>query len=130
VSLHAPDGSLRGCIGTVFPQKPDLAREIVANAESAALRDPRFPAVRPDELDGLEITVDVMGAPERIPSKEDLDPSRYGVIVRKGFRSGLLLPALDGVDTVEEQLSIALRKAGIEPDEDYAIERFESRRYA
>ena len=130
VSLHSPDGSLRGCIGTVFPQKEDLAREIAANAESAALRDPRFPAVRAEELDGLSMTVDVMGAPEPVASPAELDAVRYGVIVRKGFRSGLLLPDLEGVGSVVEQLSIALRKAGIGPDEDYAIERFSSRRFA
>jgi len=129
VSLHSPDGSLRGCIGTVFPQRDDLAREIVENAESAALRDPRFPPVRADELDGLEITVDVMGTPEPIESQAFLDSDRYGVIVRKGFRSGLLLPHLEGVDTVSEQVSIALRKAGISPDEDYKLERFEARRF-
>ena len=129
VSLQSPDGSLRGCIGTVFPQRDDLAREIVENAESAALRDPRFPPVEESELDGLEITVDVMGTPEPIASKGFLDPARYGVIVRKGFRSGLLLPALEGVDTVSEQVSIALRKAGIAPDEDYRLERFEARRF-
>ncbi len=129
VSLHAPDGSLRGCIGTVFPQRPDLAREIAANADSAAFHDPRFPPLEEHELDGLDISVDVMGIPEPVRSKDELDAKRYGVIVRKGFRSGLLLPDLEGVDSVAEQLSIALRKGGISPDEDYSIERFEARRF-
>lgn len=129
VSLHSPDGSLRGCIGTVFPQRPDLAREIAANAESAAFHDPRFPPLEEHELDGLDISVDVMGTPEPVRSKDELDSKRYGVIVRKGFRSGLLLPDLEGVDSVAEQLSIALRKGGISADEDYSIERFEARRF-
>ena len=125
VSLHK-DGMLRGCIGTIQAVKRNIAEEIVENGISAATKDPRFSPVRPEELEALEISVDVLGKPEKIRSKEELDVKRYGVIVTKGFRRGLLLPNLDGVDTVEQQLSIALRKAGLsEREKDFEMERFE-----
>ena len=125
VSLHK-EGRLRGCIGTIGPVRDNVAEEIRANAVSAATRDPRFSPVRKEELDALEISVDVLGSPEKISSGEELDVKRYGVIVSKGHRRGLLLPNLDGVDTVEEQISIALQKAGISPGErDFEMERFE-----
>jgi AmmeMemoRadiSam system protein A len=125
VSLHK-DGNLRGCIGTIQATKRNIAEEIVENGISASTRDPRFSPVRPEELDALEISVDVLGTPERIRSRDELDVKRYGVIVTKGFRRGLLLPNLDGVDTVDEQVSIALRKAGLsEREKDFEMERFE-----
>lgn len=125
VSLHK-EGRLRGCIGTIEATRKNIAEEIVENGISAAMRDPRFSPVRPEELGALEISVDVLGAPEKISSKEELNVKHYGVIVTKGFRRGLLLPNLDGVDTVEEQISIALRKAGLsETETDFEMERFE-----
>ena len=93
VSLHK-SGALRGCIGTIEPAQPNVAQEIIHNAISAATRDPRFPPVRPDELNDLEISTDVLGEPEMITSLDELDPKRYGVIVEKGYRRGLLLPNL------------------------------------
>jgi MEMO1 family protein len=122
-------GELRGCIGTTAPTTPSIVDEIIQNAISAATRDPRFNPVTADELPDLTISVDVLGQPERVESKNDLDPSRYGVIVRKGMRSGLLLPDLDGVDTVDEQWAIVCRKAGISPDSVESIERFRVTRY-
>ena len=120
------DGSLRRWIGTIQAKKRNIAEEMVENGISAATKDPRFSPVRPEELDALEISVDVLGRPEKIRSKDELDVKRYGVIVTKGFRRGLLLPNLDGVDTVEEQVSIALRKAGLsEREKNYEMERFE-----
>ncbi len=125
VSLHR-NGRLRGCIGTIQATQRSIAEEIVENAVSAATRDPRFGPVQQEELETLEISVDVLGAAEKIRSKDDLDVKRYGVIVSKGFRKGLLLPNLDGVDTVEEQISIALSKAGIsEREKNIELERFE-----
>lgn len=123
VSLHK-NGQLRGCIGTIAPTCENLAWEIVQNAISACSRDPRFSPVRPDELDELEYSVDVLGAPEPVDSPAALDPKTYGVIVSCGGRRGLLLPDLDGVDSVEAQLSIALQKGGICENEPYKIERF------
>ena len=117
VSIHEK-GMLRGCIGTIGPTRDTLAEEIIANAISAAVRDPRFPSIRAEELDLLEISVDVLGEPEQISSGEELDVKRYGVIVEKGYRRGLLLPDLDGVDTVDEQIFIAKKKAGIDEDEE------------
>lgn len=124
VSIHE-HGRLRGCIGTIQPATECIAREIIRNAISASTRDPRFDPIEPDELPWLEIHVDVLGKPEKIRSMEELDVRRYGVIVTKGFKRGLLLPDLDGVDTVEQQVSIAKRKAGISPKEDAEMERFE-----
>ncbi len=125
VSLHK-DGRLRGCIGTIQATRKNIAEEIVENGISAATKDPRFSPVRPDELDALEISVDILGEPERISSKEELDVKRYGVIVSKGFRRGLLLPNLDGIDSVDEQVAIALRKAGLsEREKVFEMERFE-----
>lgn len=123
VSLHK-NGQLRGCIGTIAPTCDNLAWEIVQNAVSACSRDPRFSPVRPDELDELEYSVDVLGAPEPVDSPAALDPKTYGIIVSCGGRRGLLLPDLDGVDSVEAQLSIALQKGGIRENEPYKIERF------
>ena len=119
------DGRLRGCIGTTAPTTACIADEIIQNAVSAGTRDPRFDPVRRDELPSLVYSVDVLGVPEPVAGPGDLDPKRYGVIVRRGGRSGLLLPDLEGVDTVAEQLAIALRKAGIDPSETYSIARFE-----
>ncbi len=120
------DGELRGCIGTTEPTRPSLAQEIVANAVSAGTRDPRFPAITPEELPYLVYSVDVLGEPQAIAGEEELDPKRYGVIVSAADgRRGLLLPDLAGVDTVEEQVSIARRKGGIGPDEPVALQRFE-----
>ncbi len=116
VSIHK-GGELRGCIGTISPTSDTLAEEIISNAISAATRDPRFPAVSADELDSLEISVDVLGAAEPVSSKDELDVKRYGVIVEKGYRRGLLLPDLEGVDTVDYQIDIARRKAGIREEE-------------
>lgn len=124
VSLHV-GGQLRGCIGTISPTANTLAEEIVQNAVSAGTRDPRFPPVREAELDTLEYSVDVLGAPEPVDNPQQLDPRRYGVIVSCGQRRGLLLPDLEGVDTVETQLSIALEKGGIRAEEPYQIERFQ-----
>ena len=125
VSLHK-DGRLRGCIGTIQAAQRSIAEEIIENGISAATRDPRFSPVRPEELDALEISVDVLAEPEKIRSKDELDVRKYGVIVSKGRRRGLLLPNLDGVDSVEEQISIALRKAGLsEREKEFDMERFE-----
>ena len=125
VSIHE-HGRLRGCIGTIAPVQDSLAQEIIDNAVSASTRDPRFDPIKADELAWLEISVDVLGDPEPISSSRELDVKRYGVIVTKGRKRGLLLPDLDGVDTVEQQISIAKSKAGIaEWDRNVQLQRFE-----
>ena len=123
-SIHE-HGRLRGCIGTIAPVQDSLAQEIIDNAVSASTRDPRFDPIKADELAWLEISVDVLGDPEPISSPRELDVKRYGVIVTKGRKRGLLLPDLEGVDTVEEQIAIARRKAGIGPAEPVRLQRFE-----
>ena len=124
VSIHK-DGKLRGCIGTFLPTRECIAKEIISNAVSASTRDPRFDPIGPEELKWLEINVDVLSTPEPIGGKEELDVKRYGVIVSSGSRRGLLLPDLDGVDTVDEQVDIARRKAGIREQDPITLERFE-----
>lgn len=119
------DGRLRGCIGTIQAVRGSLAEEIVANAVSACSQDPRFSPVEDWEVERLTISVDVLGETEPIASPEDLDVARYGVIVTKGAKRGLLLPNLEGVDTVEQQIAIAKQKAGIREHEAVALERFE-----
>jgi AmmeMemoRadiSam system protein A/AmmeMemoRadiSam system protein B len=118
-------GQLRGCIGTTGPTRKNIAEEIIFNAISSGTRDPRFSSVEEEELDSLVYSVDVLKEPESIRSIDELDVVGYGVIVRAGSRSGLLLPNLEGVDTPEKQVSIALQKAGINPEEKYRMERFE-----
>ena len=124
VSIHK-HGKLRGCIGTIEPVTGSVAEEIIRNAVSAASQDPRFDPITEDELKWLQINVDVMGQPEKISSIRELDVKRYGVIVSCGYRRGLLLPDLDGVDTPQQQVDIALQKGGIRKTEKYQLERFE-----
>jgi len=128
VSIHKGE-ELRGCIGTIGPTEPNIALEIVQNAVSAATRDPRFPPVTPAELSRLNYKVDVLTDPEPIKSTDELDPKRYGVIVEAGWRRGLLLPDLEGVDSVEYQIEICRAKAGIGENEPVKLYRFEVKRY-
>ena len=123
------DGALRGCIGTFQPQEPTIAHETVRNSISAATCDPRFTCVRTDELGVIEYTVDVLTPPEPVKDKSELDPRRYGVIVQSGGRRGLLLPDLEGVDTAERQIAIAMQKAGIPPGAHVTLQKFEVKRY-
>jgi AmmeMemoRadiSam system protein A len=121
-------GELRGCIGTLTPSEPSLGHEIARNAYAAAFHDPRFPPVAAAELDALTYSVDVL-RPSEPCTPADLEPHAWGVLVSAGTRRGVLLPDLAGVDTVDRQLAIALHKAGIGPDEHYAIERFAVSRF-
>ena len=122
-------GELRGCIGTFEPTRKNVAEEIVDNAIGTAVRDPRFDPVEPSELKDLDYTVDVLSMPEPVKSKDQLDPKKYGVIVAAGRRRGLLLPALEGVNTIDEQIDICRQKGGIGPDEAVELFRFEVKRY-
>jgi len=128
VTLHK-FGGLRGCIGTFEPVAENVAEEIIGNAISSATRDPRFPPVAPEELKDLEYSVDVLTSPVPVKDKSTLDPKKQGVIVECGYRRGLLLPDLEGVDTVEQQVSICRQKAGIYPDEKVNLYCFEVKRY-
>lgn len=122
-------GELRGCIGTFLPVQENIAMEIIMNAVSAATEDPRFYPVLEEELPELSISVDILGTPEAVSKREELDPVRYGIIVCSGPRKGLLLPMLEGVDTVEQQIAITRQKAGIGSDEPIEIYRFTVIRY-
>ena len=124
------NGELRGCIGTFSATRSNLAEEIVANAISSATQDPRFWPIQPFELNDLEYSVDILSEPEPVPGVDQLDPRKYGVIVECGYRRGLLLPDLAGVDKVEEQIEICRAKAGISADEPIRLYRFRVERFA
>lgn len=122
------NGILRGCIGTISPVTESVEEEIIRNAVEAGLHDPRFYPVMEDEMDEIDISVDILS--ESVPSTfEELDPAIKGIIVSSGGKKAILLPALEGIDTPEEQLEIVLKKAGIRPFEDYKIEVFTVERF-
>ncbi len=122
-------GQLRGCIGTVEPTKNNVAEEVIHNAISASTQDPRFPAITPDELEDLTISVDLLSSLEKVTDPDRLDPKKYGIIVSCKSKKGVLLPDLKGIDTIEEQLRIAKDKGGIAHQEKFEIQRFEVKRY-
>lgn len=124
VSLYKFD-TLRGCIGTILPTTNTIAEEIINNSLSAALNDYRFPPLTKEELKWLNISVYILKEPEPISSLDMLDVHKYGIIVTHGLKRGVLLPDLDGVDTIKKQIAIAKEKASIKPNEDCKIERFE-----
>ncbi len=132
VSIHNSDTSLRGCIGTIEPHEDNLWLEIISNAVSACSRDTRFSAVEEIELAQLEVSVDVLSKPQKVTDINMLDPKKYGVIVTDGnYLRGVLLPDIEGVGTVKEQISIAKRKAGLADVENEFLEiySFTSTRY-
>ncbi len=122
-------GRLRGCIGTFEPAASNVAEEIILNALNSATEDPRFMPVMLSELEDIDISVDILSSPERIKSTNELNPAKYGVIVKNGYKRGLLLPALEGVNTVEQQVDIARDKAGIAERDPIELYRFEVRRF-
>ena len=122
-------GELRGCIGTFSPTRTNVAEEVVVNAISSATQDPRFVPVEPSELADLQYSVDVLTEPEPVSNVDRLDPRKYGVIVECGYRRGLLLPDLEGVDSVEEQIDICRAKAGISAGEPIRLYRFKVKRF-
>lgn len=124
VSIHKFN-MLRGCIGTISPVHKNIAKEIISNAISASTNDYRFNPVTEDELDYLDINVDVLMEPELIKSKDELDIKKYGVIVSSGYKKGLLLPDIEGIDSVDEQIRIAKRKGNINDNEEITLQRFE-----
>src|SRR5712691_3577255 len=122
-------GELRGCIGTIEPAHENLAREIIENAISAATKDPRFRPVEEKELPELVVSVDVVSMQERAAGPEGLDVQRYGLIVKAGTRRGLLLPDIEGIASVDEQMAVARKKGGIGGQEPVELYRFEVDRY-
>ena len=132
VSIHLKNGDLRGCIGTIKPVEKNLYHEILRNAEAACTRDSRFRPVSEEELENLKVSVDVLSVPEEIQNVDDLDAEKYGIIISDGaFRRGVLLPNIPTVDSVDEQIRIVKRKAGIVQNSNHGliIERFTSTRY-
>lgn len=129
VSIHKKDDSLRGCIGTFMPTKPNLALEIVTNAISSATQDPRFPPITEEELPSLTYSVDILSLPKKATRKQ-VNPKKYGLIViAEDGRKGLLLPDISGVDTAEQQIAICKMKAGINPKEKVKFQIFTVERH-
>ncbi|MCA9647768.1 MAG: AmmeMemoRadiSam system protein A [Polyangiaceae bacterium] len=130
VTLRDARGELRGCIGSLSPLTPDVTAETQRSAVLAASRDPRFPPLTRSEFLQLSIEVSVLGPPEAILSAAELDPHRYGVVVRGASgRRGVLLPEVPGVEDVATQVKIARQKAGVDPDEPIEVQRFGVEKY-
>jgi AmmeMemoRadiSam system protein A len=130
VTLHDREDHLRGCIGTLSAQQTNVFEETAHNAISAATRDPRFDAVTRDELDDCHIDVTVLHPVEPVQSESELDPRRYGVVVRDAVgRQGVLLPDLPGIDDVATQIAIARQKAFIKPGAPILLFRFLAERF-
>lgn len=123
------NGNLRGCMGTFRPVQKNAAYEIISNAMTAAENDPRFPEVVKEELNEIQISVDILSEPEEVSDKSELDPKKYGILVKGGHQTGLLLPDLEGIETADKQLNIAKRKAGLREDAEVEIYRFKVRRF-
>ncbi|NWF52039.1 MAG: AmmeMemoRadiSam system protein A [Nitrospirae bacterium] len=122
-------GHLRGCIGTYNPCCDNVALETIRNAICAATRDPRFNIVTENELKDLEYSVDILSPPQKVTDLTELNPKKYGIIIVSGNKGGILLPDLEGVNTIEEQINIVKMKAFIAPEEDFEIYKFEAKRY-
>ncbi len=131
VTLTTSDGQLRGCIGTIAPACSNVAEEVIYNAIGAATRDPRFLPVAAIELPELKYGVDVLSPPESARGPEDLEPSVFGVIVETldGKHRGLLLPRIEGINSVEDQWLAVHSKAGIRPGTPVRVERFTVTRF-
>ena len=132
VSLHKKDSALRGCIGTIEPIEENLYKEIQRNAVSAAFRDNRFSPITWEELEDIEVSVDILTVPEEVFDIDDLDPQIYGVIVTdSSSKRAVLLPSIPSIDTIEKQIKIVKRKAGLEDVDNSGLRffRFTSNRY-
>lgn len=112
VSLHKKN-NLRGCIGTLEATQPNIALEIVVNAISAGLNDPRFEPVTENELPEIDFTIDIINPLEEIHSITDLNPNIYGIYIEKKQNKAMLLPKLEGIDTINKQIDLVLKKAQI-----------------
>jgi len=124
-------GELRGCIGTYLPTKENITEEVISNAIAAATQDDRFGSVQKEELPGLSYTVYILSEPQPVKNFQEIDPKKYGIIVKSGLKSGLLLPDLWGVDTAEKQFLIACQKAGIDPiHEPVVVYKFTAKKYS
>jgi len=123
------ENELRGCIGTMIPYRENLLEEIRGSAVSAAFNDPRFEPLKKDELEEIKISVDVLSPMEEVEDIKELDPKKYGILISDGRAQGVLLPDLEGVDSVEQQIEIAMNKAGITRKPGLVIKKFTVKRY-
>lgn len=124
VSLHLADGRLRGCRGTLVPAEPTLAEAIIRTAIASATQDPRFPPLSLEEVEGLQVKVDILSSMELVTDIQALNEKVYGVLIRAGKRQALLLPDIELVQSVGQQLALVRRKAGLELEEPAQLYRF------
>jgi len=130
VTLRTPDGGLRGCIGALSAVEVDVVAETCRSAVLAASCDPRFSPVRAEEVAGLRIEVSVLFEPEPVSDVGELDPKRYGLIVRGRLgKRALLLPEVAGIDDARLQLAVTREKAGLCAEEPAVLSRFEVRKF-
>jgi AmmeMemoRadiSam system protein A len=122
-------GVLRGCIGTIAPTQKNTLDEIVKNAISACSKDYRFDPVSIDELEALTISVDILSHLSRVEDLDALSPEIHGVVVFSKEKMGVLLPNLEGIKTLEEQLKIASNKGGFSVDDIDEIQSFTVERF-
>jgi AmmeMemoRadiSam system protein A len=117
VTLRRQDGELRGCIGRV-EVSGSLYRTVQDCAISAATNDFRFPPVTASELDDLVIEISALSPFRPIRSPDEIQVGRHGLLIRKDFRVGLLLPqvASDRGWSRDEFLRAICFKAGLPPD--------------
>ncbi len=125
VTLKLPGNKLRGCIGTLEPVYENLFKEIIKNAVSSAFRDYRFTPLTKSEFLEVKISVEVLSPLEKIDNIELLNPEIYGAVISDKFgRRGVLLPGIEGIDTVEDQIRIIKKKAGITQESNFGLDFF------
>jgi AmmeMemoRadiSam system protein A len=125
------NGKLRGCIGTYLPTKKNIAEEIIQNAISAATQDFRFSQIKNGDLEQLSYSVYILDKLKKIKDISELDPIKYGILVKsdKG-KTGLLLPNLEGLNTPEKQYGAVCDKCGIIlGEEETILYRFKAKKY-
>jgi len=118
VTLHK-DGNLRGCIGQIIPSEDPLWQVVRDMAIEAATDDPRFSPVSEDELKKLDYEVSVLSTPKKIDDWKKIELGKHGVIVKRGYSSGVFLPQVADETgwNLEKFLSeLCSQKAGLSSD--------------
>lgn len=124
ITVRLRDGSLRGCIGTLGPTRLNLVEE-VADRALAVAKDAYGGPIREDELENLVYEISVLCPPVGVRRQEELDPALYGVIMRDAWgRRAVLLPGIESIQTVSDQLEFVRKKACIPQQSDVMLDCF------
>ncbi|MFP4620546.1 MAG: AmmeMemoRadiSam system protein A [Bacteroidales bacterium] len=114
VSIYS-NGDLRGRKGSVEPKHNSLYNEIIENAVSSVEETNKTDPLKEEELDNITLTVDVLSNPKPVENKSFLKPGKHGIIIEDdGGKKAFVLPETDGIETVEQQMQAARKKAGID----------------